>query len=77
MHVHFRNVYSHLQKVALLKYLSVLNPLKKKEFKVLPKPDGILVRLMPSSAIEAANSAISEFLPMALSMKTVPLFAIR
>ena len=44
---------------------------------VLPKPDGPLVHIMPSSAIDDANSAVSEFLPMAVLMKTVPLLAIR
>ena len=29
-----------------------------------------MARLIPSSAIEAANSAVREILPMALSMKT-------
>ena len=31
---------------------------------VLPKPDGPLVRLIPCSTIESANSAVHEFLPM-------------
>ena len=54
-----------------------IKPSKERIQSVLPKPDGPLVCLMTSSAIEAANSTISEFLPMALSMKTVPLLAIR
>ena len=48
--------------------LSILNPLKKKQLKVFYlNPDGSLVRMMPSSAMEAPNSTVSEFLPMALS----------
>ena len=45
MHVHFQNAQP------------------SKEFKVfyVPKSDGPLVRLMPSSGIEAANSAVCEF----------------
>ena len=44
--------------ITLLKYFYQLNPLKKKEFKVriLPKPEGTLAHLMPSSATEAAIS---------------------
>ena len=60
------------------KIFKCIEPSKEERIQsVLPKPDGILVCIMPSSAIEAANSAISDFLPMALSMKTVPLFVIR
>ena len=40
--------------------LSISNPIKKKEFSALPKPDGPLAHLIPSSAIEAANSAVCE-----------------
>ena len=46
--------------MALLKYLSVLNPLKKKKFSVLPKPDCPLACLMLGSAIVTANSAVCE-----------------
>ena len=48
-----------MQKMALLKYISISNPLKKKE---LHNPDGPLVhiRLMPSTTIDAANIAKRE-----------------
>ena len=51
-----------IRKMALLKHISVSNPLKKKE---LHNPDGPLVRirLMPSAAINAANTAIREIFP--------------
>ena len=51
-----------MQKMVLLKYISVSNPLKKKE---LHNPDGPLVRihLMPSTTIDAANTAIHEIFP--------------
>ena len=73
MHVHFRNVRSRLLKMALLKYFKHIEFSKEERIQsVLPKPDGPLVLLMPSSAIEVANSVVSEFLPtIALSMKTV------
>ena len=46
---------------------------------VLPKPDGPLARLIPCSTIETAISAVHEIFTdvRALSMKTVPLLAIR
>ena len=78
MYVHFQNVHSQLQKMAFLKIFKCIKSSKEERIEsVLAKSDGLLVHLMPSSAIEAANSAIREFLPMALSMKTVPLLAIR
>ena len=49
---------SSLQKMALLKYFKHIKP--PKEESVLPKPDGPLACLMPSSAIEAANSTVSK-----------------
>ena len=62
--MHFHNVSrSALRKIKHLaseiRILNVSNTLKKKEFKlsVLPKPDGLLACLIPSSAIEAANRA--------------------
>ena len=64
--------------MALLKYFKRIEPSKEERIKsVLPKPDGTLTCLRPSSAVEVANSAVREILPMALSMKTVPLLAIR
>ena len=64
--------------MALLKYFKRIEPSKEERTQsVLPKPDSPLARLMPSSAIEAANSAVRKISPMALSMKTVPLLAIR
>ena len=44
------------------KYFKHIKPSKEeKNQSVLPKPDGSLVHLMPSSTIEAANSTVSEF----------------
>jgi len=44
--------------MALLKYFKRIEPSQKERIQsVLPKPDGSLARLMPSLAIEAANSA--------------------
>ena len=64
--------------MALLKYFKCIEPSKEEKIQsVLPKLNGPLIHLMPSSAMEAANSTVSEFLPMAISMKTVPLLAIR
>jgi len=49
------------RKMALLKYFKRIEPSKEERIQsVLPKPDGPLARLMPSSAIEAANSAVRE-----------------
>ena len=58
MHVHFQNISWHV-KMALLKYISVSNPLKKKK---VHNPDGPLVHicLMPSATIDTANSAVHE-----------------
>ena len=48
------------RKMALLKYFKHIEPPKEKRIQsVLPKPDVPLARLMPSSAIEAANSAVA------------------
>jgi len=44
-------------KMALLKYFKHVEP---RIQSVLPKPDGPLACLMPSSAIEVANSAVCE-----------------
>ena len=64
IHVHFQNVRSRLLKMALLKYFKRIEPSKEERIQsVLPKSDGPLVHLMPSSAIEVANSVVSEFLP--------------
>ena len=41
---------------ALLKYFKHIEPSKERIQSVLPKPDCPLARLMPSSAIGAANS---------------------
>ena len=47
--------------MALLKYFKRIEPSKEERIQsVLPKSDGPLARLMPSSAIEAANSAVRE-----------------
>ena len=47
----------------LLKYFKRIEPSKEKKIQsVLPKPDGPLALSMPSSAIEAANSAVREIL---------------
>ena len=56
MRVHFQNVRSHPRKMASLKkYFKRIEPSKEERIQsVLPKPDGPLVCLMPSSAIEAA-----------------------
>ena len=49
------------QKWAILKYFKRIEPSKEERIQsVLPKPDGPLARLIPSSAIEAANSAVRE-----------------
>ena len=43
--------------MALLKYFKRIEPTKEERIQgVLPKPDGPLPCLMPSSAIESANS---------------------
>jgi len=53
--------HSSLQKMALLKYFKCIEPSKEERIQsFLPKPDGPLAHLMPSSAIEAANSTIRE-----------------
>ena len=45
------------QIMALLKYFKHIEPSKEERIQsVLPKPDCPLARLMPSSAIETANS---------------------
>jgi len=45
--------------MALLKYFKHIEPSKEERIQmVLPKPDSSLARLMPSSAIKAANSAV-------------------
>ena len=47
--------------ISLLKYFKRIEPSKEERIQsVLPKPDGPLAHLMPSSAIEAANSAVGE-----------------
>jgi len=49
------------RKMALLKYFKCIEPSKEERIQsVLPKPDGPLAHLMPSSAIEAANSTVFE-----------------
>ena len=61
----------------LLKYCKCIKPSKEERIQsVLPKLDGSLACLMPSSAIEAANShsliaLYVKFLAMALLMKIV------
>ena len=53
------------QQMTLLKYFNPIEPFKEERIQsVLPKPDGPLVRLIPCSTIESANSAVHEFLPM-------------
>jgi len=48
--------------MALLKYFKRIKLSKEEGIpSVLPKPDGLLTCLMPSSTIEAANSAVCEF----------------
>ena len=50
-------------KMVLLKYFKRIEPSKEKKIQsVLPKPDGSLAPLMPSSTIQAANSAVREIL---------------
>ena len=47
----------------ILKYFKRIEPSKEEKIQsVLPKPDGPLAFSMPSSAIEAANSAVREIL---------------
>jgi len=47
--------------MALVKYFKHIKPSKEERIQsALPKPDGPLACLMPSSAIEAANSTICE-----------------
>ena len=63
----------------LLKYFKCIKPSKERIQSVLPKLDGSLACLMPSSVIEAANShslivLYVKFLPIALSMKIVAPF---
>ena len=49
----------------LLKYFNRIELSKEERNQsVLPKPDGPLVRLIPCSTTESANSTIREFLPM-------------
>jgi len=49
------------QKMALLKYFKCIEPSKEERIQsVLPKPDSPLTCLMPSSAIETANSTVRE-----------------
>ena len=51
--------------MTLLKYFNRIEPSKEEGIQsVLPKPDGSLVRLIPCSTIESANSAVREFLTM-------------
>ena len=52
--------------MTLLNILTVsIDPSKEERIQsVLPKPDGPLVRLIPCSTIESANSAVREFLSM-------------
>ena len=51
--------------MTLLKYFKCIEPSKEERIQsVLPKSYGSLVCLMPSSAVEIAISAVSEFLPM-------------
>ena len=52
--------------MTLLKYFNCIKPSKEETGiqSVLPKPDGSLVRLIPCSTIESANSAVGEFLKM-------------
>ena len=51
--------------MTLLKYFNRIEPSKEERIQsILPKPDGPLVRLIPCSTIESANSAVREFLPM-------------
>jgi len=59
------------RKMALLKYFKRIEPSQKERIQsVLPKPSGSLARLMPSQAIEVANSAVREILSMVLSTKS-------
>ena len=61
MHVHFRNVSQRSAKNGTSKYFKRIEPSKEERIQsVLLKPDGPLARLMQSSAIEAANSAVRE-----------------
>ena len=49
--------------MAELKYFKHIEPFKEEKIQsVLPKPDGLLAFSMPSSAIEAVNSAVREIL---------------
>ena len=46
-------------------YFNRIEPSKEERIQsVLPKPDGLLVCLIPCSTIESVNSAVREFLPM-------------
>ena len=76
--MHSQNVlYSAPRKLEFLKHFKCIKPSKEERIQsVLPKLDGSLACLMPSSAIEAANSCslialYVKFLPMALSIKIV------
>ena len=63
MHLHFQDVHSHPWKMALLKHFKCIEPSKEERIQsVLLKPDGSLVHLIPSSAIEAVNSITHELL---------------
>ena len=53
------------RQMTLPKYFNRIEPSKEERIQsVLPKPDGPLVRLIPCSTTESANSAIREFLLM-------------
>ena len=46
-----------------LKYFKCIEPSKEEKIQsMLPKPDGLVALLIPSSDIKAANSAVREFL---------------
>ena len=49
--------------MTVLKYFNHIEPSEEEKIQsVLLKPDGLLTFLMPSSAIETANSAVTEIL---------------
>ena len=53
------------RQMTLLKCFNRIELSKEERIKsVLPTPDGPLVRLIPCSTIESANSAVCEFLSM-------------
>ena len=69
--------HSGLRKMApILTYFKHIESSKEKEFKIiLPQPDGLwhVYKCHASSTIEITNSiSYVKFLPMALSMKTLP-----